>query len=722
MLAATAHSQSSYPMLMSVNPISAQVGQTSEHEVTVRYNVYGTYQIFVSGAGVVGEVVLPEVKEPTAAEKEKADKEKAEKEKADKEKAEKGEKKDEAKKEEPPKKPTQDKIKVRFKVADDALPGVRDLRLATPQGVTTLGQLVIVRDPVAVEKGNNDALKDAQKVTLPATICGAIEKAEDVDHYQFHVDAGKTFTFHVEAARCQDRIHDLQAHADPILLLKNSSGTVLASSDNFFYGDPLLIYKFSHEGEYYLEIRDVRYQGNAYWQYSIEINERPFLTNVSPLAVAPGTATKLNLVGFNLPTDPTALATLAPDVPDGPLWMTLPLAGPATNPARLFVTRMPLVNEQPSENNSPSQAQAIAVPQGVNGNIEQPSDIDCYAFEAKKGERFNFEIIARRMQSALDANVRILNEKGALMVENDDLANGRLRSKDSLIEFWSAPADGKYFVEVSDLNLQGGPPFVYFLKVTRTEPEFVLEVDTDKTVLAPGLASAIYVRVYRKNGFTGEVQLGIHGLPAGVTATCGRILEGGTDGVIVLQAAKDAPLAMANVQIAGTGTFKPAEGEPRELSAVATPLQETYMPGGGRGHWPVDIHTVSVSEPMDIISVKVSPAEINLKPGESVKIDITIERAEGFDKNVTLDCIYRHLGSVYGNSLPAGITIDDKASKTLLTGKVLQGNLTLKAAPDAKPVERQQIAVAAHVAINFVMKMSYYSEPVFVTVSAAEKK
>src|SRR5262249_10603440 len=153
--------------------------------------------------------------------------------------------------------------------ADDALPGVRDVRLATPLGVTTLGQLVIVRDPVVVEKGNNDALKDAQKVTVPATVCGCIEKPEDVDQFQFHADAAKSLTFHVEAARCQDRIHDLQAHADPIILLKNSSGTVLASSDNFFYGDPLLTYKFSHDGDYILEIRDVRYQGNAYWFYSI---------------------------------------------------------------------------------------------------------------------------------------------------------------------------------------------------------------------------------------------------------------------------------------------------------------------------------------------------------------------------------------------------------------------------------------------------------------------
>lgn len=142
------------------------------------------------------------------------------------------------------------------------------------------------------------------------------------------------------------------------------------------------------------------------------------------------------------------------------------------------------------------------------------------------------------------------------------------------------------------------------------------------------------------------------------------------------------------------------------------------MPGGGRGHYPVEMHTVSVGEPLDIKVVKVNATEVKLKPGESQKIEITLERAEGFDKNVTLDCMYRHLNSVYGDSLPKGVTIDMKGSKTLLTGKQASGHITLVAAKDAKPVEKQQITMMANVAINFVMKMTYASEPIFVTVEA----
>ena len=70
---------------------------------------------------------------------------------------------------------------------------------------------------------------------------------------------------------------------------------------------------------------------------------------------------------------------------------------------------------------------------------------------------------------------------------------------------------------------------------------------------------------------------------------------------------------------------------------------------------------------------------------------------------------------VYGSSLPPGVTIDDKASQTLLTGDKSVGSIVLKAAPDAKPVKDQMVPIMAHVSINFVMKFTYCAEPLKVT-------
>jgi hypothetical protein len=94
-----------------------------------------------------------------------------------------------------------------------------------------------------------------------------------------------------------------------------------------------------------------------------------------------------------------------------------------------------------------------------------------------------------------------------------------------------------------------------------------------------------------------------------------------------------------------------------------------------------------------------------------------VQRRPGFKSNLSLDVIYQHLDFNYNNSLPPGVTMDGAKSQTLLTGEQSKGWIMLKAAPDAKPVENQQVAVMAHVSINFAIKFTYSSEPLLITVT-----
>jgi hypothetical protein len=151
------------------------------------------------------------------------------------------------------------------------------------------------------------------------------------------------------------------------------------------------------------------------------------------------------------------------------------------------------------------------------------------------------------------------------------------------------------------------------------------------------------------------------------------------------------------------------------------PLQEAYMPGGGRHHYPVQMHTLSVGEEPDIVSVKVQPAAVTLHPGESKKIEVTLQRRPGFKGSVTLATIYQHLGNVFGSSMPPGVSVDERTSKTLLSGDETHGVITLTAAADAQPVQMQQIPIMAHVSINFVVKYTYCSAPVLVSVTKGKK-
>jgi hypothetical protein len=502
------------------------------------------------------------------------------------------------------------------------------------------------------------------------------------------------------------------------LTLRSASGGTLAASDNNdYYADPALAYRFDQEGDYLLEIRDVRYQGNQYWEYCIEASSRPLVECVFPLAVTAGQADVIQPLGALLADSARIQWTPPGTLRSGVHWLQLPMGEEPSNPVPVVLTDAALAGEFDAPNDAPSAAQVVSIPCGINGRIDREGDVDCYAFEAKKGDRFSFEVIARRVQSALDSHLRILDEKGKQLALNDDLKLGKRTYSDSWIENWIAPADGKYVIEVRDVNLYGGPLYPYFLKVTPSEPYFEPYLDSDKTQIGPGGCAALFVRAERKNGFTGEIQLAVGGLPTGISASCGRILpDKGQDGCIVLQADPDANMAVANIVVTGTAMHKAADGRERCLSATATTYQEIYLPGGGRGHWPVTSHIVAVTDPADIRGVALSTYDITLKPGESKKIEVTIDRSPGFTANVTLDMLMRHLNSVYANTLPPGVTLNDKDAKSLLSGSATQGYLTLSAAKDAPPTERQQAVVLAHVALNFVMKWTYASQPLTISV------
>ena len=681
-LSSPASAQMAYPMVMSFKPVAVQAGTVSERTIHSRYTMHGAYEVLVTGGGITAEVLPPPAKPEDAA-----------------------------------KKPELTQMNVRFTVAADALPGVRDFRIATPQGVSTVGQLVVVRDPVTAETPNNDKPDQAQQVALPATLCGAVEKAEDVDYFKFHADAGQSLVFHVRGGRLEDSIHDLQNHLDPILTLKTASGAVLAASDNFFFADPVIAHTFAQAGDYLLEIRDVRYEGNQYWEYCIEAHARPLVEMTFPLAVARGQAATVELVGFQLPSPATTTITPPAELPLGIHSLRLALGSDQTDPVPLVVTDLPLMPEASGDNSTFATPQATTVPTGINGRLEAEADSDCYAFDAKQGETFSFEVVARRVQSSADSYLRILNDKGQQLAVNDDLRKFNRNHADAWIENWAAPADGKYIVEIRDVHLRGGPQFPYYLAVERSRPYFDLFSDTDKTQLSPGGNAAIFVRCERKNGFAGEIQLAIDGLPQCVTATCGKIPANGADGCIVLEADHDAPLNVANVTIRGIASHALPDGQTLALSAVATPCQEIYFPGGGRGHWQVNTHAVAVTGYGDVRSVTLSDYDITLKPGESKKIEITIDRNAGFDKNVTLDMLFQHLSVIFGNSLPKGVTLDDKDVKSLLSGADTKGHLTLKCAEGAPPCEAQQCVVMANVSLNFVMKATYASRPVRITVA-----
>src|SRR5262249_13819492 len=155
-------------------------------------------------------------------------------------------------------------------------------------------------EPEVVEAEPNNDLEHAQAVPLPCVVNGRIQQGEDVDFYKFKAQAGQSVVFTVLCARLEDKIHDLQDHADPMLILSDLSGKELARNDDYYRADPLLYYKFEKAGDYVIQIRDVGYKGNSHWVYRLTMTTRPYVLATLPCAVRPGASSELRVSGFNL--------------------------------------------------------------------------------------------------------------------------------------------------------------------------------------------------------------------------------------------------------------------------------------------------------------------------------------------------------------------------------------------------------------------------------------
>lgn len=671
--ASSAAAQTSYPMITHTTPVAVQRGKSATVIVEGQMNFQGAYKVLLEGTGVTAKLV------PAAA----------------------------AKPGTPP--PAMRSVSLELTVAADAPLGPREFRIASSLGISSIGQMVVVEEPVLQEQGDNNTPDKATPAVLPSVLCGKMEAIEDVDYFKFRAEAGQALTFEVYCARLQDKIHDLQKHADPLVALFDAEGRELAANDDAYFADSLLRYTVPKTGDYYLQIRDSKYDGDARWVYAVLATNRPYASHVFPMAGQPGQTVEVEPVGSARSVRPR-VAVLVPATP-GLHEIQLDVGGPKTYPLAFLASPLPQILEQ-EPNDTPQQATRLTIPSGVNGRVGQARDLDHFAFAAKKGQSIRFEVKARRfgtpLRSSLDSVLDVLTPAGAVLASNDDTFG-----KDAALVFTPA-ADGEFLLRLRDLNSKGGETAVYYLEVDWAKPDFTLRCDPDKAMIGPGSSTAWYVHVVRANGFTGPVAVEVKGLPEGVRCSPLTIPAEMTQGLLVLTADESAPLDAVNVQVVGTGEFA-AEGKAEKLVRTATPNQEIYFPGGGRGRFDVGMQTVAVTAPSDILKIDVTPSMVSLKPGEEIKLEVTVHRRKDYDKAITLDVMLRHLGTVFGNPLPPGITLVENKSKTLL-GTASKGHLVLKADPKAAPISNVPISVVANVSINFVVKVAYSSPAISVTV------
>ena len=204
----------------------------------------------------------------------------------------------------------------------------------------------------------------------------------------------------------------------------------------------------------------------------------PKVIVIVPLAAAPGATTKLIIRGLNLEgakeirctnndvvtakiiskgkakvpdknpdkvgdTQLIVEITLPADLPSEPLSLVVITAKEESKPHKLIVEgKVPVVAEK-EPNDGFKQAMPIKIPQVVTGSIDRPTDVDVFRFEGKKGQKVEFEVVAARYGSALDAMLTLYDSAMEQLASNNAGAEGL----DAILTV-TLPRDGVYYLEL----------------------------------------------------------------------------------------------------------------------------------------------------------------------------------------------------------------------------------------------------------------------------------
>jgi len=149
---------------------------------------------------------------------------------------------------------------------------------------------------------------------------------------------------------------------------------------------------------------------------------------------------------------------IAADCPLGEHHLRLRTRGGLSELSTFCVGPFPIVKET-EPNNEPQQAQRIDLNTTVEGVIPS-EDVDCFAIQAKEGERISAEVEAIRLgRGALDARITLMDGQGRILADADDTWLGRQDPFLSVI----APSNGIYIIQLREVTYGGNDKYRYRL-------------------------------------------------------------------------------------------------------------------------------------------------------------------------------------------------------------------------------------------------------------------
>ena len=496
-------------------------------------------------------------------------------------------------------------------IAADAPVGIYDARVMSRLGVSAARAFSVNKLPEVTRTKANNSVETA--MTLPlGTICNATMTKRSVDFYAFQGVKGKRVAVDCAATGIDSRL-------TPVLILADAKGGDLKVNRT----GGVIDFTPPADGTYLIKVSDLTYQGGERLFYRLALQE---VAGSGPAPRQPQTQT---------------------------------VSAMSWPPAGLAATAK--MNEK-EPNNKPAEAQKIALPCDIAGSFFPAADVDTFEFTAKKGETWWVEVASERLGLNTDPFVLVQQVKATGgketltdVAELYDIAppmkvtsngysydgppydagspdvNGKFEIKE----------DGTYRLQVRDLfgGTRSDANNIYRLIVRQATPDFSLAAwavhmtlrNGDRASLSKPMAlragetRAFEVVVQRRDGFDGEIEIGMENLPPGVSATGLKIAKGKPYGHLILTASSDLKRGFSLAKIIGKATVNGA--------VVTRPVRVASM------EWPVKDAKGEIPAPRLMADVPVSvtdseqapltiaPAEnkvFEAKVGETLKIPLKL--------------------------------------------------------------------------------------------------
>ncbi len=528
-------------------------------------------------------------------------------------------------------------------IAADCPVGIHEARVMTRLGISSSRAFSVGTLDEVTRAAPNTSLATAMELKVNS-ICNGVMTSRAVDHYVFEAKKGQRVI-----VDCATR--GIDSKLDATVIVADAAGRDLQVERR----GGVLDFTVPSDGKYVIKVHELTFKGGPAYYYRLGLWELP----VGAAVVRQQSTKPVN--SFSWP-------------PQG------------------LKEQADLAESEP--NNDRTKTQKISLPCDIAGSFFPAADVDVFEFEAKKGDVWWVEVASERFGLPTDPSILVQHvartgdtEKLTDVAEFSDIpspvkvsSNGyaydgppyNAGSADILGKL-EIKEDGLHRLQITDLfgGTRNDPKNIYRLIIRKAAPDFAIVAwalhmelrNGDRNAVSKPLAlrggatMALEVVAIRRDGFDGDIDLAMEGLPEGVTANGLKIPAGQSRGIMLVTANQNAPRAVGSGTFFGRATINgEVVSRPCRLASYAWPIPDSWgeIPSprlmadvpvsvSGREFAPItltppnEVQTVTAGEKLTIPLLHTRRSEFSGAVLQLRTMGVGFDRAPQFDVSLTAD-------------------------------------------------------------------------------------